>query len=158
MHEKGETFVSHSDIVDFFRQPFSKLLQNLKKVPLDQWHFCTLLQLQMQFSVKGKATDFTLPRTGSGQASRPYETVPIGTILSPSEGGRKPQGENYQALVVKGERHHTCGPESESIPDCSRERRTCYHGAPKPQLLLLLLCRMDQGSRGTTANQPDGVE
>ena len=26
------------------------------------------------------------------QASQPYETVPIGTILSPSEGGRNPQG------------------------------------------------------------------
>ena len=46
-------------------------------------------------------------RTSSGQASRPYETVLIGTISSPSEGGRKPQGENHQALAVKGERHPT---------------------------------------------------
>ena len=28
----------------------------------------------------GKAIDFTSPRTSSGQASRPYETVPIGSI------------------------------------------------------------------------------
>ena len=41
---------------------------------------------------KGKAIGFTSPRTGSGQVSRPYETVPIRTILSPSKGGRKPQG------------------------------------------------------------------
>ena len=33
------------------------------------------------------------PRTSSGQASSPYETVPNGTISSPSEGGRKPRGE-----------------------------------------------------------------
>ena len=56
---------------------------------------------------KGKAIDFTSPRTSSGQVSWPYETVPIRTILSPSEGGRKPQGENHQALAVKGERHPT---------------------------------------------------
>ena len=63
----------------------------------------------------------------SGQASRPYETVPIGTISSPSVGGRKPQGENHQELAVKGERHPTCGPE----PNRGRsgERRTCYQGA-----------------------------
>ena len=48
------------------------------------------------------------PRTSSGQASWPYKMVPIGTILSPSEGGRKPQGENHQALAVKSERHPTC--------------------------------------------------
>ena len=57
----------------------------------------------------GKGIDFTSSRTSSSQASRPYETVPIGTISSPSEGGRKPQGENHQALAVKGERHPTCG-------------------------------------------------
>ena len=34
---------------------------------------------------KGKAIDFTSPRMSSGQASRPYETVSIGTISSPSE-------------------------------------------------------------------------
>ena len=79
---------------------------------------------------KGKAIDFTSPRTSSGQASRPYETVPIGTISSPSEGGRKPRGENHQALAVKGERHPTCS--QESNPDCSGERQTCYHGATKP--------------------------
>ena len=38
---------------------------------------------------------FTPPITSSGQASRPYEIVPIGTISSPSEGGRKPQGDNH---------------------------------------------------------------
>ena len=64
----------------------------------------------------GKAIDFTSPRTSSGQASQPYETVLIGTISSPSEGGRKPKGENHQALAVKGERHPTCGPVSESNP------------------------------------------
>ena len=41
-----------------------------------------------------------------------YEMIPIRTILSLSEGRRKPQRENYQALAVKGERHPTCGPES----------------------------------------------
>ena len=75
---------------------------------------------------KGKSIDFTSPRTSSGRASRPYEMVPIGTILSPSEGGRKPQGENHQALAVKGERHPTCG--LELNPGRSNERRTCYHG------------------------------
>ena len=49
--------------------------------------------------------------------------------MSPSEGGRKPQGENHQALVGKGERHPT---ESELNPDHSGERRTRYHGATKP--------------------------
>ena len=39
--------------------------------------------------------------------SQPYETVPLGTILSPSEDGRKPQGENHKALAVKDERHPT---------------------------------------------------
>ena len=38
--------------------------------------------------------------------------VPNETILSPSEDGRKPLGENHQAMAVKGERHPTCGPES----------------------------------------------
>ena len=80
---------------------------------------------------KGKAIDFTSPRTSSGQASWPYETVPNGTISSPSEGGRKPQGENHQALAVKGERHPTCG--LELNPGRSGERRMCYHGATKPQ-------------------------
>ena len=70
-----------------------------------------------------KSIDFTSPRTSSGQASQPYETVPIGTILSPSEGGRKPRGENHQALAVKGERHPTCG--LELNPGCSGERRMC---------------------------------
>ena len=70
------------------------------------------------------------PRTSSGQASWPYETVPNGTISSPSEGGRKPRGENHQALAVKGERHTTCG--LELNPGRSGERRTCYHGATKP--------------------------
>ena len=77
---------------------------------------------------KGKATDFTSPRTSSGQASWPYEMVPNGTISSPSEGGRKPRGENHQALAVKGERHPTCGLDSESNLGRSGERRTCYHG------------------------------
>ena len=49
---------------------------------------------------KGKAIDFTSLRTSSGQASWPYEMVPIGTISSPSEGGRKPRGENHQAKVI----------------------------------------------------------
>ena len=57
---------------------------------------------------EGKAIDFTSPRTSSGQASWPYEMVPIRTISSPSEGGRKPQRENHQALAEKGERHPTC--------------------------------------------------
>ena len=68
------------------------------------------------------------PRS-SGQASQPYETVSIGTISSPSEGGKKPQGENHQALAVKGETHPTCG--LESNPGRSGQRRTCYHGATK---------------------------
>ena len=51
-----------------------------------------------------KAIDFTSLRTSCGQ-TRPYETVPIRTISSLSEGGRKPQGENHQALAVKGKRH-----------------------------------------------------
>ena len=71
---------------------------------------------------KGKAIDFTSPRTSSGQAIRPYEMVPIRTILSPSEGGRKSPGENHQALAVNGERHPTCDPESESNPGCSGGR------------------------------------
>ena len=62
------------------------------------------------------------PRTSSGQATWPYETVPIRTISNTSEGGRKPQGENHQALDVKGERYPTCGLESESNPGCSSER------------------------------------
>ena len=69
---------------------------------------------------KGKAIDFTSPRTSSGQASRPYEMVPIGTISSPSEGGRKSLGENYQALVVMGERHSTCSLESDWNQACER--------------------------------------
>ena len=85
-----------------------------------------------------KAIDLTSPKTSSGQASRPYETVPIGTISSPSEGGRKPQGENNQALAVKGERHPTCG--LELNPGRSGERRTCYHGATKPLPYHLLAC------------------
>ena len=80
--------------------------------------------------VKVKPLIFTSPRTSSGQASRPYETVPIGTISSPSEGGRKPQGENHQALAVKGERHPTRG--LELNPGHSGERRACYHSATKP--------------------------
>ena len=71
---------------------------------------------------KSNAIAFTSLRTSSGPASWPYETVPIGTILSPSEGVRKPRGENHQALAVKGERHPTCGPESESNPGHSSER------------------------------------
>ena len=48
---------------------------------------------------KGEAIDFTSPRTSSGQASQSYEMVPIGTIVSPSEGfGRKPQGENHKCI------------------------------------------------------------
>ena len=81
---------------------------------------------------KGKAIDFTSPRTSSDQACQPYETVPSGTISSLSEGGRKPQGENHQALAVKGERHPTCG--LESNPGRSGERQTCYHGAKPHQL------------------------
>ena len=54
---------------------------------------------------EGKVIDFTLPRTSSGQASRPYETVPIGTILSPSEGGTKPLRENHQTWRVKDISH-----------------------------------------------------
>ena len=48
---------------------------------------------------------FTSPRTSSGQAGWPNETVPIRTILNPSEGGRKSQGENHQVLAVNGEKH-----------------------------------------------------
>ena len=72
--------------------------------------------------VKGKAIDFTSPRTSYGQ-TKPNETVAIGfgTISNPSEGGRKPWGENHQALAVKGERHPTCGPESESNLGSSQE-------------------------------------
>ena len=70
--------------------------------------------------VKGKAIDFTSPRTSSGQASRPYEMVPIGTISSPSEGGRKPRGGNHQALAVKGERHPTCGLELNRALDTNK--------------------------------------
>ena len=81
---------------------------------------------------KGKAIDFTSPRTSSGQASWPYETVPNGKISSPFEGERKPEGENHQALAVKGERHPTCG--LELNPGHSGERWTCYHGVTKPQL------------------------
>ena len=79
---------------------------------------------------KGKAIDFTSPRTSSGQASRPYEMVPVGTISRSSEGGRKPRGKNHQALAVKGERHPTCS--QESNPDFSGEKQTCYHGTTKP--------------------------
>ena len=94
----------------------------------------------LAFAVKGKAIDFTSPRTSSGQASWPYETVSIRTISSPAQGGRKPQEENHQALVVKGERHPTCGLESVSNPGSSRdsnlgrnsERWACYHGVTKP--------------------------
>ena len=66
--------------------------------------------------VKGKAIDFTSPRTSSGQASQPYGTVPNGTISSPSDGGRKPRGANHQALAVKGERHPTHSPGVEPRP------------------------------------------
>ena len=89
-------------------------------------------KLKFWRGVKGKAIDFTSHRTSSGQASWPYETVPNGTILSPSEGGRKRQGENHQTLAVKGERHPTCSSESESNPGCSGERWTCYQGTSKP--------------------------
>ena len=81
--------------------------------------------------VKDEAIDFTSPRASSGQASQLYEMVPIGTISSPSKGGRKPQGDNHQALAVKGEWHPTCGLELESNPGRIGERRTCYHGATK---------------------------
>ena len=67
---------------------------------------------------------FTSPRTSSGQAGWPYETVPIGTILSPSAGGRKPQGENYQAFIVKGERHSTCSLKSTQAIAVEGERVT----------------------------------
>ena len=53
--------------------------------------------------------------SGSGQTSQPYETVPIRTISSSSD-GRKSQGGNHQALVVKTERHPTCGPEVQPRP------------------------------------------
>ena len=67
-------------------------------------------------SVKVKPpSHVTSPRTSFGQDIWPYEMVPSGTISSPSAGERKPQGENHQALAVKGIRHPTCGPESESI-------------------------------------------
>ena len=109
------------------------------------WHgVFTPTQYSLQRGqLKGKAIDFTSPRTSSGQASWPYETVPYGKILSPSEGGRKPQGENHQALAVKGERHPTCG--LELNPGCSSERRTCYHGATKPQFTVDIV---SGGSRG----------
>ena len=68
-----------------------------------------------------KAIDFMSPRTSSIQASQPNEMVPIRTISSPSEGGRKPGGESHQALAVKDERHPTYSPESESNPGCSGE-------------------------------------
>ena len=67
--------------------------------------------VECQILVKGKAIDFMSLRTSSGQARQPYEMVASGTILSPSEGGRKPQGENHQALAVKCERYPTCGTE-----------------------------------------------
>ena len=54
--------------------------------------------------------------------------------FEPSEGGRKPQGENHQALAVKGERHPICSPEWNI--GRSSERWTCYHGATKPLLSL----------------------
>ena len=38
--------------------------------------------------------------------ARTYEMVPIGTISSPSEGGRT-RGKNHQAFAVKGTRHPT---------------------------------------------------
>ena len=71
------------------------------------------------------------PRTSSGQASWPYEIVPIRTILSPYESGRKSLGENYQALTVMGERYPTWSLESDS--NQASERRMCNHGATKPQ-------------------------
>ena len=64
-----------------------------------------------------KTIDFTPPTASSGRANWPYETVPSRTILRPSEGGRKPRGKNHQALAVEGERHPTCGRESESNPE-----------------------------------------
>ena len=103
--------------------------------PLDTLVISKLDRFLKQYVGKGKAADFTSPRTNSGQASWPYETVPNRTISSPSEGGRKPRGENHQALAVKGERHPTCGLDSESNPGCSGERRTCYHGATKPHYI-----------------------
>ena len=73
-----------------------------------------------------KGIDFTSPRT-----SQPYETVPIGIILSPSDGGRKHQGENHQALAVKGERHPTCSLELNA--GHSGEKQLWYHSATKCQ-------------------------
>ena len=67
---------------------------------------------------------FTSLRTSSGQVGWPYEMVPIGTILSPPEGGRKPQGENHQAFVVKGERHPTCSLQSNPAIAVRGERVT----------------------------------
>ena len=71
-----------------------------------------------------------------------YETVPIRirTISSPSEGGRKSQRENYQALAMKGERHSMFG--TESNPGCSQDLNwggssevwMCYHDATKDKL------------------------
>ena len=93
-------------------------------------------------NINGKAIDFTSPRTSSVQDSWSYEMVPSGTILGPSECGRKPQGENHQVLAMKCERHPTCSPElnpgisrsssHDSNSGCSGERGTCYHGATKP--------------------------
>ena len=48
--------------------------------------------LATQTEGKGKAIDFTSPRTSSDLARQPYETVPIGRISSPSAGGRKLRG------------------------------------------------------------------
>ena len=49
---------------------------------------------------KGKAIDFTSPGTSSGQASQPYEMVPIRTVLNPSEGERKPQGKTTRVKDI----------------------------------------------------------
>ena len=58
---------------------------------------------------KGKAIHFTSPRTSSGQASRPHETVPIRTISNLSGVEGNPKGKSmllyHQVLAVKGERH-----------------------------------------------------
>ena len=59
----------------------------------------------------------------TGQVSRPNEMVPIRTISTPSEGGRKPQGENHQALAVKGE-------DIPHVAHCLSQTQY-YHGATR---------------------------
>ena len=86
-------------------------------------------------STSGKATDFTLPRTSSGQARWPYEMVQIGTILSLVRVEENPKGKTTrhwlwrvkdiphvaqsqsrsQTVAVRGERVTTAPPSLNSV-------------------------------------------